>query len=164
MKKSILIAVIAFVGITSAFGQEGNLKIGLNGGIPVGDIEEFASFKLGADVAYRYALAESLELGGLVGYSHFFGESGEEDGFSFEVDDIQFLPVAASGRYTIESFLLGVDLGYAIGINDGNEGGFYYRPHVGYNFGKLGVVASYSGISRDSFTVSAVNLGVELAL
>lgn len=164
MKKSILFVAIAFLGFTSAYSQEGNFSLGVNAGIPVGDIEEFTTFSLGGDVAYRFEVVEQFRVGAVVAYSHFFGDSGEEDGTTWEVDDIQFLPLAASGRFMAESFFIGADVGYALGINDGNEGGFYYRPHAGYDFGKLGVLVSYSGISRDGFTVSAVNLGVEFKL
>lgn len=164
MKKSILIAAVAIFGFTSLQAQEGNFYVGLSGGIPVGDIDEFTTFNLGADVAYRFGVSEQFEVGALAAYSHFFGDSGEEEGFEWEVDDIQFLPLAASARFKAASFFAGADLGYAIGINDGNEGGFYYRPHAGYNFGKLGVVASYSGISRDDFTVATINLGIEYQL
>lgn len=164
MKKSILVAAFAIFGFTSVQAQEGTFSIGVNGGIPVGDIEEFTTFNLGADVAYRFGLGEQFEVGALAAYSHFFGDSGEEGDMEWEVDDIQFLPLAASARFKAASFFAGADVGYAIGINDGNEGGFYYRPHAGYNFGKLGVLASYSGISRDDFTVATLNLGIEFKL
>lgn len=177
MKTTVLSAAIAILSLNSAFSQQensampilgltsdSNFTIGINGGIPVGDFKEYSTFNLGADVAYRYGLSEQFELGGLVGYSHFFGDSGEEGEFSWEVEDVQFLPLAATARFNTGSFFLGGDIGYAVGINDGNEGGFYYRPLVGYNFGKLGVIASYSGISRDSFIVASVNLGLEIKL
>lgn len=161
MKTTILTAAIAILSLTSAFSQQGNFTIGINGGIPVGDMEELTTFNLGADVAYRVGLGQQFELGGLLGYSHFFGDSGEEGDVSWEVDDIQFLPLAASARFKGGAFLAGADLGYAVGINDGNDGGFYYRPHLGYNFGNMALIASYSGISIDEFTVSSVNLGLE---
>lgn len=164
MRTTILAAAIAILSVTTGYSQEGNLTIGINGGIPVGDMEEFTNFNLGADVAYRFGLGEQFELGGLVGYSHFFGDSGEEGDLSWEVDDIQFLPLAASARFKAGAFLAGADLGYAVGINEGNDGGFYYRPHVGYTFGNLGVIASYSGISIEDVTVSSVNLGLEIRL
>lgn len=164
MKTTILTVAVAILSLTSAFSQQGNFTIGVNGGIPVGDIEEFTTFNLGADVAYRFAISEQFEIGGLAAYSHFFGDSGEDDFGSWEVDDVQFLPVAASGRFIASSFFAGADVGYAIGINEGNEGAFYYRPHLGYNFGNFGVLASYSGISRDNFTISSVNVGIEFKL
>lgn len=164
MKTTILSAAVAILSLTSAFSQQGNFTIGVNGGIPVGDVEEFATFNIGADAAYRFGLNEQFELGGLVAYSHFFGDSGEEGDISWEVEDFQFLPLAASARYKAGSFFAGGDIGYAVGINEGNEGGFYYRPHAGYNLGKLSVLASYSGISRDNFTVATVGLGIEFKL
>ena len=164
MKKSILFAAIAFLGFTTAYSQEGNFTIGVNAGLPMGDIEEFTDFNLGADIAYRYGLAEQFELGALAAYSHFFGKSGEEAGTEWEVDDLQFLPLAATGRFKTETFFAGADIGYALGINDGNEGGFYYRPHAGYDFGNFGILLSYSGISRDEITISSINVGVEFGL
>lgn len=161
MKTTILLAAIAILSVTTVYSQQGNFTIGVNGGIPVGDIEEFTTFNLGADVAYRVGLGEQFELGGLAGYSHFFGDSGEEGDLSWEVEDIQFLPLAASARFKSGAFLVGADLGYAIGINEENDGGFYYKPHVGYNFGNLGVIASYSGISIEEINVATVNLGLE---
>lgn len=164
MKTTILTAAIAILGLTSGFGQEGNITIGVNGGLPVGDVSELTTFNLGADIAYRMGIGEQFQIGGLAAYSHFFGDSGEEGDLSWEVEDAQFLPLAASARFLANSFFAGADLGYALGINEDNEGGFYYRPHVGYNFGNLGVLASYAGISRDGFTVASVNIGIEFKL
>ncbi len=147
--------------MTIAHSQQGNLSIGINGGIPVGDIEEFSTFNLGAEVAYRFDVSEQFKLGGVAAFSNFFGDSGEDEFGSWDVDDIQFLPLAATARFNISKFFAGADVGYAVGINDGNEGGFYYRPLLGINFGKIGALASYSGISRDQFTVATVNIGLE---
>ena len=63
-------------------------------------------------------------------------------------DDIDL--IAASGRYNLsEDFVLGADLGYALGLSpSGNDGGFYYRPMLGYNLSeKMMVTASYSTVS-----------------
>lgn len=164
MKTTVLAAAMTILSIASGYSQEGNFTVGINGGIPVGDLEEFTTFNLGADLAYRFEVAEQFEIGGLVGYSHFFGDSGGDDDLSWEVDDVQFLPVAASARFKMNSFFAGADIGYAIGINEGNDGGFYYRPHAGYNFGRIGVLASYSGISIEESTASSLNLGIEFRL
>ncbi len=163
MKKIILSIALVLITATSAFSQ-GNFKVGVNAGLPVGDLEEFTTFHLGADLAYMFGVAETIQLGPMVGYSHFFGDSGEEGPLSWEVEDIQFVPVALSGRVNLTSFFLGADLGYALGINDGNDGGFYYRPQVGFNLGKLGLVASYSGVSLDGGSANSVNLGIEFGL
>ncbi|RKS42711.1 hypothetical protein BC962_3169 [Gillisia mitskevichiae] len=155
MKKLVISFFVLFMGITSAFSQ-GDFRFGVNGGIPVGDVEDFSNFHLGTDVAYMFNVAEVLDVGPLLGYSHYFVED--------DFDDIQFIPVAASGRFGLSSFYLGADLGYAIGVDDGNDGGFYYRPMLGYRIGKLGIAASYEGISMDGGSINSINLGIEFGL
>lgn len=163
MKKSILAVVITVLSMGAAVAQSGSFSAGINGGIPVGDAEDLTTFQIGANVAYRFSLGELFEVGGLVGYSHFFGESMDlGGGVTLEVDDVQFIPVATTARVNFNSFFAGADVGYAIGISDGNDGGFYYRPQVGYSFGKFGVVASYQSISDSGFTIASVNLGLEI--
>ncbi len=163
MKKSLVLIFISFLGISTALAQ-GNFRFGVNGGIPVGDVEDFSNFHLGTDVAYLFNVVEDLNVGPMVGYSHYFFEDITIFGEKLESDDVQFLPIAASGRYGISSFYLGADLGYAVGIDDGNDGGFYYRPLVGYQIGKLGIAASYEGVSMDGGSFNSINLGIEFGL
>lgn len=164
MKKLLLLIGLILFSFTSMQAQ-GHFKIGVNGGIPIGDADDFTTFQLGADVAYMFDVADMFQVGPLVGYSIFFGDSQTIGNVKVEIDDVQFVPVAASGRLGLtDSFFLGADLGYAIGVNDGNDGGFYYRPQVGYDFGMVGLVLSYSGVSRDGSNFSSINLGVEFGL
>ena len=163
MKKSLIVLALIMASF-SAYAQ-GSFKAGVNGGIPVGDAEEIANFQLGVDVAYMFAVADRFEVGPLVGFSHFFLDDIDTPFGSADMDDVQFLPIAGSGRFGItDSFFLGADLGYAVGISDGNDGGFYYKPQVGYDFGLIGLIASYSGVSMDGINWSSVNLGVEFGL
>lgn len=156
MKKILLIAAIAVFGFTSVQAQEGGVKVGVNFGLPLGDIETFTSFNAGVDVAYMFAVADSFQVGPLVAYSHFFLKS------DFDGDDSQYLPIAASARfYASEDLSFGADLGYALGITEGLDGGFYYRPKAAYNFGNIGLVLSYAGIAEENFSVASFNLGVE---
>lgn len=164
MKKLILLMVLAVMGFTSSYSQ-GNFRFGVNAGLPIGDAADFTTFQLGTDIGYMFSLADVASVGPMVGYSHFFGDSGEEvGGVSWEVDDAQFVPIAASGRFTLLSLALGLDLGYAIGLNSGNDGGVYYRPQVGFSVGPVGLIASYQGISMDGGSFASLNLGVEFGL
>lgn len=164
MKKLILLFVLTFLGFSSAFSQ-GNFRLGVNAGLPIGDAADFTTFQLGTDIAYMVSLADIASVGPMVGYSHFFGDSGEEEGgVNWEVDDAQFVPIAASGRFSLLSLALGLDLGYALGLNEGNDGGFYYRPQVGFSIGPVGLIASYQGISMDGGSIASLNLGVEFGL
>ncbi len=154
MKKLLLVAILALFSFNQSYAQ-GDLKLGIHGGVPVGDIDDTSNFQISADVAYLFNFMGLLEAGPLVGYMHFFAE----DGF----DDVQYLPVAASGRLGLpQSFFAGLDLGYAIAVDDNSEGGFYFRPQIGYTFLNFGLVFSYSGISDDNIDIGSLNLGVEL--
>ncbi|MBZ9630141.1 hypothetical protein LB465_05060 [Salegentibacter sp. LM13S] len=162
MKRLVLIFCFMLMGATVMHAQSG-LRVGANIGLPVGDIEEASNFQAGADLAYMVGVADMLYVGPKIGYTRFFMD---EDNFGgFEVDDPAFLPISASGRVSLaRGFFFGTDLGYAVGLNDGNDGGFYYRPQVGYNFGIIGIVGSYTGISVDGGNIGSINLGIEFGL
>ncbi|CAL66841.1 hypothetical protein [Christiangramia forsetii] len=155
MRKLLIIGAL----IMSSFSYGQGFKAGINVGIPTGDVSDFYNLQVGADVAYMFEVADRLSIGPMIGYMNFFPEESDF------IDNGQFLPVAAAGRYGLtDSFFLGADLGYGIGITDGLDGGFYYRPQVGYDFGLVGLITSYSGVSVDGGSWSSINLGVEFGL
>ena len=99
----------------------------------------------------------------MAGYSHYFGESITEGAIDIDYDNLQFIPIGATGRVRILSLIfVGTDLGYAIGVSDENDSGFYLRPQIGLNLGIVNVLASYENISIDGGNVSSINGGVEI--
>lgn len=153
MKKLLFAGVIAIISLSPSFGQN-NFSIGGHVGIPVGDIEDVSSFEAGVDLAYRFAFVEIVEVGPLVGYTHFFGEN--------DFIDYNYIPLAASGRLSLpSSFFAGFDIGYALALKDEADGGLFYRPQLGYNFMNFGVVLSYAGIAEDNLDLGALTLGFE---
>lgn len=168
MKKVLLIAAFAVFGFTSVNAQEGGFKFGLTLALPVGDAGDMTSFGAGLDVVYLANVADSFQVGAATGYQHFFGKTETIDtGFGtieFDFDDVQFIPIAAAARFfASEDLFFGADLGYALGLDDGNDGGFYYRPKVGYNFGNISILASYIGVSMDGGSWSSVGVGAEFS-
>jgi hypothetical protein len=164
MKKAILLLGFFVFGVQSSFSQ-GDFVLGVNVGLPTGDVKDYSNFDVGADVAYLFGLAEIVKVGPTAGYMHFFSEDGEDDDLSFEESDFQFIPVGAAGRVDLIFLVAGLDLGYAIGVNDGNDGGFFYRPKIGFSLAMLNIVASYTNISiEDNFNVSTFNIGLEFEL
>jgi len=163
MKKLLIMAAIAAFGFTSVQAQEGGIKLGINFGLPVGDefFKNYSSFNLSVDAAYLITVADSFQVGPTIGYSHFFAKEYEFLGANVKGDDIQFIPIAGSARFDLDGLFFGADLGYAVGVNDGNDGGFYYKPKIGYNLGPASLIFSYSGISLDDGSISSLNLGVE---
>lgn len=164
MRKFVLIASLLFFGATLQ-AQEG-LNAGINLGLPVGDASDVSGFTLGFDANYLWNVAESVDVGVATGFTNAFGKTFEILGQDFEAEDVQFLPIAAAGRYHVtERFRAGADLGYAIGISDGNDGGFYYRPIVAYSISDITELNfSYTGISLDGGTWSTITLGVMFSL
>ncbi|WP_424494060.1 hypothetical protein [Salinimicrobium sp. GXAS 041] len=155
MKNLFLVLTLVFLGFGSTYAQ-GDLKLGFNVGLPTGDISDYSNLQVGVDAAYLFNIVDVAEVGPMVGYSHFFGEE--------DLEDLKFVPIAASGRINLALLVVGLDLGYAMALEDGMDGGVYYRPKVGFGFGPLDLFASYSGISVDGGSISSVNLGVEFGL
>ncbi|RVT77475.1 hypothetical protein EOD40_06635 [Flavobacterium sufflavum] len=156
MKKIILTAAVLFAfGFANA--QSGAFKLGAHVGLPTGDIKDFSSVNLGADVAYTWSVAEGFDAGITTGYTSYLGKDG--------ADAVGFIPVAATAQFTLtNNWFIGADLGYAIGASTDNDGGFLYQPKFGYQMEKTGVYVAYKGISKDGATVSSVNLGVSFKL
>ncbi len=73
MKRFLCLIVLVASAYTSSFAQ-GDLRLGVNAGIPMGDVDDAASFRIGADVAYMISLMDIVQVGPMVGYSHFFGK------------------------------------------------------------------------------------------
>ncbi|MDT0677544.1 hypothetical protein [Autumnicola musiva] len=165
MKKAILLLGFVLFGIQSSFCQDGDFILGVNVGLPTGDIKDYSNFNAGADVAYLFGLADIVKVGPTAGYMHFFGEDGEEGDVEWEVDDIQFVPVGAAGRVDLGFVVAGLDLGYAIGVNDGNDGGFFYRPKAGFSLAMLNIIVSYTNINiEEDVSVGTFNVGLEFGL
>lgn len=169
MKKLLLVAVVALFGFTMN-AQDAQFKVGVNGALPIGDAGDFYSFSVGLDVAYLWNVSDKFDAGVASGFTSAFGDEQSVSVFGItatvDVEDAQFIPIAGAARYNVsDDFFLGADLGYAVGINDGNDGGFYYRPKVGYNFSeKVSVNLSYTGIALDGGSFDTIGLGVEFGL
>jgi hypothetical protein len=164
--KKVLITAVLFIAGLSLQAQEGP-SVGINLGIPTGDAGDFSGLSLGIDFTYLWSVSDKFDAGAAVGFSNAFGKEIDTGFGTVDLEDIQFLPIAAAGRvHLTEEISAGVDLGYALGVNDGNDGGFYYRPMVGYSLSEnLGLHLSYTGISLEGdFNWNTINLGLMLGL
>lgn len=160
MKKLFFIITIA-LGL-SMNAQEGQFNLGASFGLPTGNYSNITSFALSVEANYLFDISENISVGPSASFINYFGKEENNVGFG----DIQFLPLAAAGRFNIsDEFALGADIGYGIGINTGNDGGFYYRPMLAYNISDdISLQASYSGISSNGQNISNVGLGVMFKL
>ena len=139
-------AILSFIFTTQA--QDG-INIGAFIGVPISG--SYASFSVGLDANYLFPITDKISVGPATGFSHSFAKTNAYFGVVYG-DDFQYIPIAAAGRYAINDKMVGgFDLGYGLGINDGNDGGIYYRPSFGYNIKeKIQLNASYRGLSLGS--------------
>lgn len=167
MKKYLFLFSIICLGVTSIQAQQKQgLKLEANLGIAVGEYSNATVFGLGADMLYLFNVSGSFQLGPSVGYQTYFGRGtslppamtgGREA-------DIQFLPMALTSRYYFfDELFLGADVGYGLGLNEGNDGGFLYKPKVGFSFGLISTILSYTGVVGEFDTFNSVNIGFEVA-
>ncbi len=173
--------------------KTGGFKVGANIGLPMQEAGDIASFNMGADIAWLWEVAPNWEVGGLTGFTQIFGDgtykyindpydfesklaAKSTDGIVVDYSNESFIPIAATGRwyFSDRKMYVGADLGYAIHVAGDADGGFYFRPKFGWNFGKVNLVGSFQRISGgvhhlntvDAYSVSgfnSANIGVEFA-
>ncbi|MFL0354497.1 hypothetical protein [Xanthomarina sp. GH4-25] len=171
MKKQFLTLLIALVLSTFTFAQSG-FNIGGSIGFPYENYEGYDfSFAFSVDANYLFEVNQAFDIGLATGYGQAFGDSyyiGPIIG-SFDTPDYQYVPVAAAARINVNRRLVfGADIGYAISVTSAKDylnnkyydGGFYWRPMVGFNLNeRLQLNFNYIGISDNYFYYSAFNLG-----
>lgn len=161
MKKLLLvIAMVAFAFTAKA--QEGQFNLGANVGLPIGGAGDVYSFAVGAEVNYLFEISDEFKLGPSVAFQQFFGKDRTIAGVSISGTNVSILPITAASRYSVsDEFVLGADLGVAIGLSNASGSGFYYRPLVGYNVSeKVMIQASFNG--TDGF--NSIGLGAMFSL
>ncbi|WP_127019941.1 hypothetical protein [Flagellimonas beolgyonensis] len=162
-----VLAVFAFcISVTAQYVDRSSTKVGVMAGIPMGDLSDFSKIALGVDVAFHWGVSELFDVGIATGFINAFGETDSATVGDITIegsfDNYQVIPVAAAVRlYPTYNFKLGADVGYAVGVNEGNDGGFYWRPVIGYNIsGNTELNVSYININNDgeSFSIAALGL------
>ncbi len=170
MKKLILLAAFTVFGFCIATAQDG-IKFSLNGAYSLGDQDEvtaaaFTEYGFGVDV-YKFWEIGPVSVGPGIGYHHFFGREITEGLITIEYDNFRFFTMTGSARfYILDELFFGGDVGYAMALDEINDGGFHYRPKVGYNIGAFTIHASYWSTEIDFFDdqslrFSSLGLGVE---
>jgi hypothetical protein len=159
--------ILALLGAILLNAQDrSRFKGGFHGGLPVGDAGEVSKMSLGVDFVYAYGASELIDLGFSAGFTNAFIDEGKTtdlvvDGSGF--NNVQFMPLAGNIRlYPTYRFSLGVDVGYAVGINQGNEGGVYYKPSLAFFLGRstTEVVLGYTGISNNGSSWDVATVGI----
>lgn len=151
---------MASVSFNEAKAQDGMMSIDAQFGLPMGDIDDLSDIQVGINFNYYFVeVMEALKIGGRVGYNSYVVNSD----FSDDIDNLSYLMLGAAARYDFsESIFARFDLGYAVGLNDGNDGAMFIEPRLGYNLGNFDVFAYYQSIFQSDFSVGALGLGFAL--
>ena len=160
MKKLALFTLALTFGVLTVNSQ-GRFQAGGHLGLPVGDAGDFATFAIAIDLAYIFEINDNFSAGPTIGYSHSFGDEIDTGLGTFEIDDVQFLPIGGRAQFDItDQFLARAELGYAVGINDGNDGGFYFSPQAGFSVtDAIDILLAYRSISEDGGSWDMITLG-----
>ncbi|WP_299667527.1 hypothetical protein [uncultured Polaribacter sp.] len=159
MKK--LFLSLSFMLVAFAANAQFTPNLVVTAGLPVGDYKDASSFALSADLYFMKSVSESFGLGVTSGYSIYFGKDYDEGLVEIEGANFSYLPLAGAFRFNLsEDFSIGTDVGYAFGLSDNTDGGFYYKPTLGFNIGDSSqLILSYQGISEDGGTLNYIGLG-----
>jgi len=161
MKKILYLFILVLIGFTS----HAQLKIGAHVGAPAADASDFYSTTLGLDVYKMFGANRDglLELGIASGFVNHFGKEIKIGNSSSSIDNAQFIPVAGAARVNLLLFTVGPDVGYAFGISDGLDNGFYWKGVIGVKLLKiLEIDAYYSSVSVDEANFGSIGVGALL--
>lgn len=159
MKKLGVVITVLFASIVM-YGQGRELNVGINGGITTGDIKPFSSSAFGLDANYLFDWYEDFKVGPSVSAVYFSPKEND----LVKSDAFVYLPIGVAIRFQNpeDSFYIGGDFGYAIGISpSGDRGGVYFKPLVGYHISqnfKLNLF--YSAVKKKQPAYSYVGLGL----
>lgn len=162
-KLIILAAFISLSGFNANAQNSNGLETSVHLGIPTEDIEDAVNLVYGIDFNYYFInVAEVLNFGFTGGYINFNGDQVlTSESANLALPDASFLRVGGSGRINFNANVyLNVDLGYAIGLDD-IEGGGFYQPKIGFNSGEFSFFVYYQKIYTDTRfpNYSSVGLG-----
>lgn len=141
----------------SSFAQK-ELNVSLNGGFTIGDIEPKSSIAFGADANYLFDWFLDFTIGPSLSFIY-FSPSSDKD-----IKPFIYLPVGGAIRFQAieDEFYVGGDFGYAMGISpNGDRGGIYFKPIIGYNVNdSFKVNLFYSAIKKKQPAYSYVGIGL----
>lgn len=168
MKKYFVLIVLWAIGFTvsSQYVDRSFFKAGFHAATTLGDASDFANVGLGVDLYQHWGISKKFDIGLATGIQYFFGLDSTLDigptPITVRGDDIIYLPAAALIRfYPTKSINFGGDIGYAFGLGDTTEAGFYYRPTLSFDLSpSSGLNFSYVGTQGETNTWSSVTGGV----
>jgi hypothetical protein len=168
MKKYFVLLVLCTIGskVSAQYVDRSFFKAGIHAGVTLGDAADFSNLGMGLDLYQHWGVSKMIDIGLATGVQYYFGLDSTIDigpqSITTRGEDTIYLPLAALFRfYPTKTINLGGDIGYAVGLNDFTEGGFYYRPTLSFDLSPSSALNfSYMGIQGEAITWSTVTGGV----
>jgi hypothetical protein len=134
MKKVFMLLTIAAIAVTSANAQKksgsSSASIGVELGIPTGDLSTSQGIGFGFSGKYSYAIADASELTASLGYISFAGKTFNYGGINAKSPAWNTVPFKAGFRQSINAIYLEPQIGITFCSNTG----FTYALGGGYKF------------------------------
>ena len=161
MKKIILtLLIVVSISLSANAQNETSVKkdfkfsIGVNAGIPVGDIKPFSSFVIGGDLQGELGVAPTFGLTLSAGYLNYLGKSG--------LSSTGYIPILLGGKYYFTDKIYGhAQFGLSLSTEKDGGSAFTYAPSIGYVVSeKFDVAIKYQSATKNSFNVSFIGIRI----
>ncbi len=153
MKKLFLLSVFIILSMTTLNAQN-HFRAGLNGGIPIGDAGDLATFAIALDLGYILEISDDFDAGIETGYTNYFGKDN--------IEDFNFIPVNGVANYDLsDDFSAEGGVGIAISLETGGGTDLYWKFGFAYNLDEESDLSlSYRSVSGgNGFSVDGIFLG-----
>jgi len=168
MKKVIFTLAIATLGLTAVAQDKGSDKqlkfsVGVEAGLPLGDLKETSSLGIGGSVMGEYAAAESLGLTLSAGYLTFSGKTIEDE----KMPALNLIPVLVGAKYHFNDKFYGhAQLGMSfasvkvLGVS-ASTSAFTYAPTIGVTPSEnIDISLKYQAYTKGGSSTSFLGLRV----
>lgn len=168
MRKHILFSFFMLLSyqIMAQYVDRSFFKAGFHASTTLGDAADFANLGIGLDLYQHWGISKKFDLGLATGVQYYFGLDSTIDvgptAVTVRGEDTVFLPLAGFFRfYPTKSINFGGDIGYALGLNESTDGGFYYRPTLSFDLSPSSALNfSYAGVVIEDNTWTSITGGV----
>ena len=169
MKKVILSATILTLSVLSAYAQKESAEtnsfkfsVGIEGGLPTGDLKTFSSFGIGGSIQGDYKVAENFALTLNAGYISFSGKTVSVLGESFKYPALNIIPVLVGGKYYFTESVYGsaqVGLSFVSTKGESSSSAFTYAPGIGFYVSpNFDLLLKYQAATKSGSTLSFIGL------
>lgn len=157
MKKVIFTLAIAAFGLAAGAQDKASNKtfkpsVGLEVGLPIGDLGDAASLVIGGSLQGEYMAAQTVGLTLNAGYLNISGKNG--------AGSTGLIPVLAGAKfYFAEKFFGHAQAGLSFSTETGGGSAFTYAPGFGYQASEnFDLTLKYQASTKNSFTSAFIGL------